>query len=263
MKKRMKYLLMLIAFALVLAGCNKSGKTDETTAANTEDELKTVKDLGDSSFRKYLDGLKSDEVDESERIDAYQLTSGNVKLSDEETREYTYTAQASVTTAAGEDTISVTYQIRKISDGAFETVSMDFERGNAGADPAAPSAGDGSSGSQAGETTESPTVRITIPEGYTVAQIFNKLEENGVCSAESLFEVCNSFDYSYYSLVAEIPGNEHRCFKLEGYLFPDTYDFYRDSKPEDAIGVFLRNTEKKISDEIRSAAADKGLSVYD
>lgn len=75
--------------------------------------------------------------------------------------------------------------------------------------------------------------------------------------------MCNSFDYSYYSLVAEIPENEHRCFKLEGYLFPDTYDFYRDSKPEDAIGVFLRNTEKKISDEIRSAAADKGLSVYE
>lgn len=263
MKKRMKYLLMLITFVLVLAGCNKSGKADETTAANTEDELKTVKDLGDSSFRKYLDGLKSDEVDESERIDAYQLTSGNVKLSDEETREYTYTAQASVTTAAGGDTISVTYQIRKISDGAFETVSMDFERGNAGADPAAPSDSDGSSGSQAGETTESPTVRITIPEGYTVAQIFNKLEEKGVCSAKSLFEVCNSFDYSYYSLVAEIPENEHRCFRLEGYLFPDTYDFYRDSKPEDAIGVFLRNAEKKISDEIRSAAADKGLSVYE
>lgn len=135
MKKRMKYLLMLIAFVLLMTGCNKSGKADETTAANTEDELKTVKDLGDSSFRKYLDGLKSDEVDESERIDAYQLTSGNVKLSDEETREYTYTAQASVTTAAGGDTISVTYQIRKISDGAFETVSMDFERGNAGTDP--------------------------------------------------------------------------------------------------------------------------------
>ena len=65
MKKRMKYLLMLIAFVLLMTGCNKSGKADETTAANTEDELKTVKDLGDSSFRKYLDGLKSDEVDES------------------------------------------------------------------------------------------------------------------------------------------------------------------------------------------------------
>lgn len=76
MKKRMKYLLMLIAFVLLMTGCNKSGKADETTAANTEDELKTVKDLGDSSFRKYLDGLKSDEVDESERIDAYQRPAG-------------------------------------------------------------------------------------------------------------------------------------------------------------------------------------------
>lgn len=98
-----------------------------------------------------------------------------------------------------------------------------------------------------GETTESPTVRITIPEGYTVAQIFNKLEENGVCSAESLFEVCNSFDYSYYSLVAEIPENEHRCFKLEGYLFPDTYDFYRDSKPEErsAYSFAIRKRDQR------------------
>ena len=58
----------------------------------------------------------------------------------------------------------------------------------------------------------------------------------------------NTYDFSYYPLVKAIPFTEHRAFKLEGYLYPDTYDFYIDMKAQDAIGKMLRGAEAKIGD---------------
>ena len=66
-------------------------------------------------------------------------------------------------------------------------------------------------------------VTVTIPEGYTVDQIFQRLEENGVSTVEKLQDMAATHDYAF-SFLQEIPlGDYHR---LEGYLFPDTYEFY-------------------------------------
>ena len=72
-------------------------------------------------------------------------------------------------------------------------------------------------------TTARQTVRITVPEGMTLTQIFKKLEEQGVCSFDALLQTAESYDYSYYPLIAARPDNT-RAFRLEGYLYPDTYD---------------------------------------
>lgn len=105
------------------------------------------------------------------------------------------------------------------------------------------------------------TVRITFPEGYTFTQMAEKLEENGVCTVQELMDVVNSYDYSKYPLVAAIPNDENRCFRLEGYLFPDTYDFYMDSDPEDVLGKMIRNTENRITDAYRARAAELGYTM--
>ena len=106
------------------------------------------------------------------------------------------------------------------------------------------------------------TVKVTIPEGYSVAQVFNLLVKKGVCpNTAVLYDALNNYDFSKYSLVSEIEENKNRCFRLEGYLFPDTYEFYRLSKPEDAIGKFLRNTESQITTEDREKAESLGYSV--
>lgn len=106
------------------------------------------------------------------------------------------------------------------------------------------------------------TVRVTIPEGYSLPQIFDLLVNKGVCeTTASLYDVSQNYDYSYYPQIAKLSENTNRCFRLEGYLFPDTYEFNRLSKPEDAIGKFLRNTESKITDEIEQAAEQMGWSV--
>nr|WP_319487584.1 endolytic transglycosylase MltG [uncultured Caproiciproducens sp.] len=90
------------------------------------------------------------------------------------------------------------------------------------------------------------TVRIVIPEGFTLSQIGDRLEANGVCKKAALLSTANSYDFSYYSLIGKLSSNANRCYKLEGYLFPDTYEFYENMKPQDALGKMLKNAEGKI-----------------
>ena len=105
------------------------------------------------------------------------------------------------------------------------------------------------------------TVKVTVNEGDSLTQIFKKLDENGVADFDALMETAQTYDYSYYPLVAAIPSDANRCFKLEGYLFPDTYEFYTNQKPQDAIGKFLRNGKAKITDDMISQAKSLGYSM--
>lgn len=109
------------------------------------------------------------------------------------------------------------------------------------------------------------TVKVTIPEGYSVAQIFELLVKKGVCtSTADLYKAMETYDYTVnYPLIKELPANTNRCFRLEGYLYPDTYEFKLLSKPEDAIGKFLRNSKVKITEADRRRAAELGYSIYE
>ena len=104
-------------------------------------------------------------------------------------------------------------------------------------------------------------VSVTIPEGYSVSQITALLETKGVCTQQKLLDTINSYDFTYYPLIGALTPNSHRCFKLEGYLYPNTYQFYVNQKPQDVIGVFLRGSENKITAADRSRAAELGYSV--
>lgn len=85
------------------------------------------------------------------------------------------------------------------------------------------------------------TVRVTIPEGYTVAQIAQALEDNGVCSASEFVAVSQEYTPKSFS----IPSDSNRAFKMEGYLFPDTYEFYVGDDPEDVLIKLLNNYNAK------------------
>ena len=109
-------------------------------------------------------------------------------------------------------------------------------------------------------TTLPHTVRVTIPEGKSMVEIFQLLDKNHVASFDDLMKTAASYDYSYYPLVAAMPSSANRCYKLEGYLFPDTYEFYTNSKPQDAIGKFLRQGEAVIS-PFEAQAKQQGMTM--
>lgn len=96
------------------------------------------------------------------------------------------------------------------------------------------------------ETRE--TVTVTIPEGYTCKQIFAELAANDVCTVEALESTAASyvFDYEFLDQIAYGESN-----RLEGYLFPDTYEFYVDDEPERVLSKFLNNFSLKMSEELQ------------
>lgn len=113
-------------------------------------------------------------------------------------------------------------------------------------------------------TTEDPTVRVTFPEGFTAVQIAEKLEENGVCSAKDFLKLVTDDEYLStlsYRFVEEIESPGNRPFNLEGYIFPDTYDFYKGESAERALNRFLSNTEKKLTDELYARADELGYTM--
>jgi len=103
------------------------------------------------------------------------------------------------------------------------------------------------------ETTLSRTVTVTIPEGYTVLKIAAALETADVCDAAAFLKAVREGDYADYaflenvSVMGEDGTPNGRCFRLEGYLFPDTYEFYRNSSGEAAVRRFLDNFERKLA----------------
>lgn len=98
------------------------------------------------------------------------------------------------------------------------------------------------------------TIKLSFPEGFTAEQIFKKLEENEVCTSNKLYSTAKS-NYSYDFFTA-IEDNNKRYLKLEGYLFPDTYDFYVGADSNYVIKKFLDNFESKWTPEYQ-ARADK------
>ena len=99
--------------------------------------------------------------------------------------------------------------------------------------------------SSSGNLNSDNTVRITIPEGYTVQQTIALLAKNGVATEEELTEAAQTatFDYDF------IDNDSQDISRLEGYLFPDTYDFYVPEKASSALNRLLANFADKMTQE--------------
>lgn len=93
-------------------------------------------------------------------------------------------------------------------------------------------------------TQSAVTVDVSIPEGYNVHQIIALLAEKGVGSEEALLEVVKNHVFDDYAFVDN--DNLGDITRLEGYLYPDTYNFYVGGNPVTAIETLLKTFNKKI-----------------
>lgn len=105
------------------------------------------------------------------------------------------------------------------------------------------------------------TVTVTIPEGYTVREVFQLLEQQGVCTAEELEQSAlnDEFDYSF---LRDLDRGDNPYW-MEGYLFPDTYEFYKDSDAKVAISKMLYNYSEKFTSEMKTRAERLGYSQHE
>lgn len=93
-------------------------------------------------------------------------------------------------------------------------------------------------------------VELTIPEGYTCQQIFALLEENRVCTAVDIGSYAVDGELDDYWFLENVERGSEYC--LEGFLFPDTYQFYQNSTPREALEKMLDNFEVRFNEEMRA-----------
>ena len=103
------------------------------------------------------------------------------------------------------------------------------------------------------------TVTITIPEGYTMYQIFKMFDEEGVASYEDLMDAAanSTFNYDFLDGLDDLGAS-----RLEGFLFPDTYEFYVDMDPASAINKMLSNFYTRFNQDLITACDNSGYSMY-
>lgn len=88
----------------------------------------------------------------------------------------------------------------------------------------------------------SATVKVTIPEGSTVKQIIALLAKNGVSNQTDLTNAAKTIKFNYEF----IDNSSKDLSRLEGYLFPDTYEFYSDEDAASALERLLDNFQSKM-----------------
>ena len=97
-------------------------------------------------------------------------------------------------------------------------------------------------------STRSVVEDLLIPEGYTCRQIFELLEEKKVCTAKDLAAYAASGELSDFWFLEGVERGTENC--LEGFLFPDTYDFYKNSSPREVLDKLLGNFEYRFTEEM-------------
>lgn len=97
------------------------------------------------------------------------------------------------------------------------------------------------------------TVTLLIPEGYTCRQIFDLLEDNRVCTVDSMESYAANGELNEYWFLDGVDRGDRYC--LEGYLFPDTYEFYTNDTPRSVLQKMLDNFNAKYTEEMQNQLA--------
>ncbi len=97
--------------------------------------------------------------------------------------------------------------------------------------------------------TINDSIKVTIPEGFTLKQIADLLEQKGLVEHDVFIEtaVVNGFDYDFLEGLS--PGTS-----LEGYLFPDTYNFPLNADEKTIINIMLKRFDEVFNEKFRNRA---------
>lgn len=106
------------------------------------------------------------------------------------------------------------------------------------------------------------TVKLTFTEGESTMEIVQALAKSGVCSEKSALAVINGNTLdSSFAMLQEIHNGSQRYYRLEGYLFPDTYEFYKNEDPAKVIKKMVGNCSGKLTGQIREKANEEHMTL--
>ena len=114
---------------------------------------------------------------------------------------------------------------------------------------------------EAKEKEEAKLIKVTIREGLTVNEIIDLLAEKGVAKKKDLIDAAANFEYEDYDFLDKDKlGDVNR---MEGFLFPDTYQFDPNKSAVFALDTMLTAFVSKFDDDMLKAIDKKGKSLHD
>lgn len=108
-----------------------------------------------------------------------------------------------------------------------------------------------------------PIDKLVVPEGFTVEMIAARCEEQGICTAKEFLNAVNSVTAEDFPYLADVPAGANVKYKLQGYLFPATYDIYTTTTAESLVEWMCETFENYYTDDLKARAEELGYSSYD
>lgn len=103
-------------------------------------------------------------------------------------------------------------------------------------------------------------ITITFSEGLTIDDVIDIFVKNGIGTRAGFVDVIENYDFDYWFL-EDLEPTEDRFYRLEGYLYPNTYRFYSDSSEAAALTKMLNNFDRKVPDTYRDRCAELGITL--
>lgn len=103
---------------------------------------------------------------------------------------------------------------------------------------------------------------LTIPEGYSIEQIAVRVEKEEICSKEDFIRAVEDTDYDY-GFLDSIPSNAQVEYRLQGFLFPATYDIFEDTTAHEIVDMMLAKFDSVYSGSLEMQAQTMGYSAFE
>ena len=118
-----------------------------------------------------------------------------------------------------------------------------------------------------GDTVAAETIRFTIPEGFTVVQMADKLAAEGIADKDKFLAALNDPSALTGSVwVKQIPDDDDLRYPLEGYLFPDTYELKKGSTEIDIVNRMLSELDRKLNqlpEDWQTTLEEREMTVHE
>lgn len=105
------------------------------------------------------------------------------------------------------------------------------------------------------------TVRVTFPEGIPAVQFAQRMEEAGLCTAQEFLDVANNGDFSQFTFWNKRDESPDQFMACEGYLFPDTYEFFVGDDVYNMVAKIYGEFDQKFTEEMYQKANEMGFTL--
>ena len=112
------------------------------------------------------------------------------------------------------------------------------------------------------EKTKEIKATLTIPEGFSIEQIAKRVESEGLFTEEEFLDAVQENTYSY-DFLDSIPEGVNVTYRLQGFLFPATYDIYDDTTAHDLVDMMLKKFSEVYDADMRNQAAALNYTAFE